>query len=120
MTAKVVHFGDRLRKLIEEKYITQAEFAKRVNRSDNRVSAWCGMQNFANRASTRRVLFNLIKDGVNPEYLWNPLVEDWKMKPVTDAEEVEMLEMRITIAEQRQELDRLKRELRDLEKRLEG
>lgn len=114
--AKVVHFGDRLREIIAEKYLTQIEFAKRVGRSDNRVSAWCGMREFANQAPVKRALSALWADGVDPRYLWDETVTAWKVKAITDPDELEVHDMRITIAEQRREIDSLKRELRQMAK----
>jgi hypothetical protein len=81
MTVKKVHFGERVLVLIEEKFKTQAELAKAVGRVQSSVAMWVAKENFATTPAVRKNLQKLAAYGVNPEYLWNPLVTDWRMAP---------------------------------------
>lgn len=45
--------------------------------------------------------------GVNPEYLWNPLVTDWRMAPKSEVDEMSLHNLRVILESVRKERDEL-------------
>lgn len=115
MTAlKKVHFGERLLKVIEAKYKTQTDFAKKIKRSQPTVARWVGKAEFATSDAVRKVLIPLQSEGIIPEYFWNPAVTDWRGPIITDVDEGALLRMRLEAGELRKEVMRLREENKKL------
>lgn len=107
MAVKKVHFGERVLVLIEEKFKTQAELAKAVGRVQSSIAMWAAKENFATTPAVRKNLQKLAAYGVNPEYLWNPLVTDWRMAPKSEVDEMSLHKLKIVLESVRQERDEL-------------
>lgn len=107
MTVKKVHFGERVLVLIDEKFKTQAELAKALGRVQSSVARMVASENFATTPAVRKNLQKLAKYGVNPEYLWNPLVSDWRMAAKVEVDETSIHRLRIIIDSVRQERDQM-------------
>lgn len=60
------------------------------------------------------MLGKLRADGVNPEFLWNPLVTDWRGPSITEMDEGAILEMRLELSELRREVMKLRDENKKL------
>lgn len=104
--------------LIEEKFKTQAELAKAVGRAQSSVSGWISKENFATTPAVRKNLEKLKQHGVNPEYLWNPLVEDWRMLIVYEVDEMTMYRLKTQLAAVKKERDELIVRVARLEEKL--
>lgn len=120
MALKKIHFGERLEAFIDEKYKTQTEFAERIGRSQPTAARWCADPNFAATESVRKALRKLESDGVNPEYFWNPLVQDWRAPIKTFVDEMALHKLRTQLEIVLEERDRLIVKVASLEEKLKA
>ncbi len=103
ITAKKVHYGERLKVVMLHFNEIQEEFAKRLGVAQSTINRWTQQEDFSPLILAK--LGRLKKNGINPEYFHHPnapmLLSDVPEKPSSD-----------------QEAEKLKQEYRNLIKEL--
>lgn len=117
---KKVDFGERLVKVMKERFPdeSQEEFGKRFGRTQSSIARWVANPNFAATKSIKKLLEVLREYGVNPEFFWNPIVEDWRIPVEKAVDEVSIYKLRTILESVKRERDELKANLERVKKEL--